>query len=72
MKNFKEQLMEWATVTEKQKFNTSTNSKKLSDDDLMDFIDWLENLQEPNPDNKDQFNKAMKDAKKELKKRGFK
>jgi len=59
-------------LEKKVSFSTSTNVKKLDDDTLMDFIDWLENLKEPNPDNKDQYKKAMKDAKAEIKKRGFK
>lgn len=59
-------------LEKKPNFSTSTNPKKLNDDDLMDFIGYLENMKEPNPDNKDQFDKVMKIAKAEMKKRGFK
>ncbi len=73
MKTFKDQLMEWQKITEKKKkFTTSTNPKKLSDDDLIDFYSWLDNMPEPNPDNKDQHKKVMKDCEKEMKKRGYK
>jgi hypothetical protein len=59
-------------INEKQKFNTTTNPKKLSDDDLMDFMGWMENMHDPNPDNKDQMKSAMKAGQKEMKRRGFK
>jgi len=55
----------------KNNFSTSTNPKKLKDDDLMDWIAWLENMKDPNPDNEIQRKKAIKDGMKEMKKRGF-
>ena len=52
----------FSTLLEKKKFSTETNPVKLSDDDLMDFISWLEE----NPDKK-----LMKDSMAQMKKRGF-
>jgi len=59
------------SITEKSKYTITTNPKKLSDDDLMDFYDWLENMKDPNPDNEDQRKKALAACKKEMKKRRF-
>jgi len=67
---FKEKFSD--LLEKKSKFTHSTNPKKLSDDDLMDFIDWLENdKMDHNPDNKDQHKKALKDSMAQMKKRGF-
>ena len=44
--------------------------KKMSDDDLMDYVSKME--KEPNPENKDQQKKDIDAAKKELKERGLK
>jgi len=59
------------SIIEKSKYTTTTNPKKLSDDDLMDFYYWLENMKDPNPDNEDQRKKALAACKKEMKKRRF-
>ena len=58
-------------LEKKVKFSTTMNPKKMKDDELMDWISWLENSKEPNPDNEDQRQKAIKDGMKEMKKRGF-
>lgn len=55
----------------KVKFKTSDNPKKMKDDQLMDWISWLENMKDPNPDNEDARKGAIKDGMKEMKKRGF-
>ncbi len=61
-----EQLLE-----KKKKFSTTMNPKKMSDDDLMDWIGWLENMKDSNPDNEKQRKKSISDGMKEMKKRGF-
>lgn len=49
------------------KFNTSTNVKNLSDDDLCEYHSWLsDETNEPNPDNEDARQEAIKRAKREM------
>ena len=65
-------MLTFKELMEKKSFNNTSNPKKMNDDELMDFIGWLENQKDPNPDDKDQYKKALKDAKACMKKRGFK
>ena len=57
-------------ILEKIKFNTSTDVKKLNDEDLMDYISFLDNVP-PSSSNRDAHATALKNAEAELKKRGF-
>jgi len=52
----------FSSLLEKEKFSFDTDPKKLNDDDLMDFIAWLDK----NPDKK-----IMKVSMDQMKKRGF-
>ena len=63
MKTFKEFL--------KESLNMRQDVKMLSDDDLMEFIDEIENMRKPNPDNEDARQDVLKKAYAEMKKRGF-
>ena len=60
----------FSELLEKKKFNTSTDPKKLNDEQLMDFIAFLDNIK-PDSSNKAQHEKTLKDAMAQMKKRGF-
>jgi len=57
-------------ILEKVRFNTSTDVKKLDDDDLMDFVTFLDQVK-PASSNKDAHAEAVKRAEAEMKSRGF-
>ena len=64
MSTYKERFSE---LLEKKKFTVNMNPKKMSDDDLMDWISWMENIKKPSTEDKN----AIKVGMDQMKKRGF-